>query len=200
MLGEVLHRQNFGDPVADPFGVIEMVRLGDACRPQVVGDPVQQRQQASALGRHRQRAVVLDDFDGGRQQLVGAAPFFENAETLAAMRGDHQDAELLHFPFANARQRADGMGFGRLADFVAGRDQANAKGLLFLHASRRHVEIALLENFQREHAAGEEQGIERKQWNFHSHRCRFGLLLGAGKTEPAHHAPQRCISVCGTAS
>ena len=51
-----------------------------------------------------------------------------------------------------------------------------------------------------ERAAGKEQGVERKQRDFHVYRRRDRLFLGAGKAEPAHHAPQRCISVCGTAS
>jgi hypothetical protein len=67
-----------------------------------------------------------------------------------------------------------------------------------LHAGGGHVEVALLENLQRQQAAGKEHSIEREQRE--AQRFDGGAGWRADEVEPAHHAPQRCISVCGTAS
>jgi hypothetical protein len=84
------------------------------------------------------------------------------------------------------------------ADFAAFVDQADAEGAVVLHAGGGHVEIALLEDFERLQAAREKHGVERKG---ESQGFDGGPGRGSGqnRTSPCQRSsPQRCISVCGT--
>jgi hypothetical protein len=75
---------------------------------------------------------------------------------------------LRRIEFADDGQRADGrkafcIGAG-LAHLAAAREADHAERRIGLAAFADHVEIAHLEDAQGKHAAGEQNGTEREQW------------------------------------
>ena len=189
LLGEVLDGQDFRDPVADPFGFVVTVGFGQAFSTEVGGDALEQWKQSLAFGWQRGRAGFSQEFNAGFKLVVGADAGFDDAKAPAAMGGNHEDAELLHLPVANGGERADGVRFGRGTDFAAFFDEADAEGCVGLHAGGGHVEVALLENFERQHAAREEYGVEREERDAH----RFDGVAGgrADEVEPTHLSAPR---------
>ncbi len=59
------------------------------------------------------------------------------------------------------------MNQGGLADLSACLDQARTKSRVCTHALADHVEIARLEDAQRQYLARENDGVEMRQWKLH---------------------------------
>jgi hypothetical protein len=57
------------------------------------------------------RANFGQQFDTGFQQIAFANGAFDDPEASAAVGGDHQDAELFHFPVADGGEGANRMGW-----------------------------------------------------------------------------------------
>lgn len=164
LLGQILNWQYFSDAITDPLGIVEAVWFRHAFRAEVADDLAQQREQALMLGREC-RALVGDQLDLGFEQFVLVLLRFKDAEALAAMGSDLQDTQLLHVPMADPGQRADRLGVCGSTGFFALGNQANAEGLIVLHARCGHVEVALFEDLERQDAAGEKHGLEREERN-----------------------------------
>src|SRR5690606_41839958 len=76
---------------------------------------------------------------------------------------DLQHAGLLHVPCMDAGKAADGLVLRRLSHLGAGGDAADAEAAAVAQALADHVHVARLEDAQRQDAAREEAGIERKE-------------------------------------
>src|SRR5205814_4514956 len=110
----------------------------------------------------------------GALEPAGVDAQFADAKAALAERHDLQHAELRHVPFGDAREAADFGGYRRRAHFGTLADRADAKGGGVAQAQLRHVHITLLEDAQRQPAAGKQHRVQRKQRYF-----SYGALSSA---------------------
>ena len=118
----------------------------------------------------------------------------------------HQPVER-HVAAVDMCQGTDLVRDCRLADLLAAGDQADAEGRVIAHAGRCHVEIARLENLERQNASGKEHCAQGKERNLETDGCgrngRLLRLLTLQKVQPSQapppsgFSPQRCMSACG---
>src|ERR1035437_8922497 len=71
-------------------------------------------------------------------------------------------AELWHIPLRDAREAADLRGHRRCPDLAAFFDQAHAERAVFADAHLGHIEVALFEYLERQHATGKQHGVQGK--------------------------------------
>src|SRR5688572_6690156 len=90
-----------------------------------------------------------------------------DAKTLAAAREQVEEAGVGHVPLLDGCQAADRLGHGSRPHLASFPDEAHAERLLVLEARLRHLEVALLENLERERAPGKEHGAKGKDGDFH---------------------------------
>jgi hypothetical protein len=145
---QIVDRQNFGNPVADPIRIVVLMRFGNPFIPQIPDDALKQRQQAFALRWQRYRHGFGEKFYRGLKQVARAGFGLHDAKASPALGRDHQDAELFHLPvddFASVPTMC-GSAASPVSPPLAIRQMP--KGFALLHADGGHVEVALLENFQ----------------------------------------------------
>ncbi len=109
--------------------------------------------------------------------MIGRDAHFADAEARAAARDQVEYAQLGHVPLLDDRETADRLGHGRRADLAALPDQAHAERPVVAQAGLGHLDVALLEHFQRQQAAGEQDGSQREYMDFllgrHYSRLQF---------------------------
>jgi hypothetical protein len=108
-------------------------------------------------------ALCGEHLDARAGQAARLDPPLQDAETALAACHDLQDAELGHVPGRDARGAADVHRHGGRADFGALADQADAERRVLAQAGFRHVQVALLEEPQRQPPAREEHRLQREE-------------------------------------
>src|SRR3954463_15173265 len=74
-----------------------------------------------------------------------------------------EEAQLRHVPFDHLGERTDVVRRRRRADFLAFADGANAEGRVVAQAGFQHLDVALLEDAQRQPSARKKDAVERKE-------------------------------------
>jgi hypothetical protein len=87
----------------------------------------------------------------------------EDAKAPLAARHDLQHAELRHVPARDPGERADVARRGRRADLRTLADQAHAEGCTVLEARLGHLQVAALEDPQRQPPARKEHRVQREK-------------------------------------
>src|SRR6185436_5117864 len=157
--------QHLGQARAHPGARIEQEGPGEKPLAMLGHDPLEQLPAGAEFFRQRRIRPFLKYFDVGDDQTVGPDAPFEHAEAFTALRDELQETELLHVPLRDARETSKGFMRGRRPDLGALADQAHAEGSPGAQATLGHFQVTLLEDLQRQQAAGEEHGAERKERN-----------------------------------
>src|SRR5437899_12444353 len=107
LLGEEGNREDFGQAVADPRGVVEGVRFGENGPALVEDDHFQKPRAGGKLFGNGDARVGLYELYVGRDQALCAGFTPEDAKPLAAASLEVEDALLLHVAFLDLRETPD---------------------------------------------------------------------------------------------
>src|SRR5438552_10682165 len=162
LLGGERHREDFGEAVADPRGILEGVRFGENGLALVGDDHFQEPRAGRKLLGNGDARVRLYQLYAGRDQPLGAGFTFEDAKPLAAAGLEVQDALLLHVAFLDLRETPDSFGHGGRADLRPLADEAHSERFVALETVARHVHVARFEHPQRKQASRKEHRVERE--------------------------------------
>lgn len=141
--------------------------------------------------------VGADRLHGAAQQAAGGGVDRPHLEALRTARLDHQQAELLHVAFDDMGDAADVDRDGRrvCCDLVAALDQADAEWGLLAQAGAHHVDVAGLEDAQRQQATRKQHRVQREQWQLGRQRRQRGkrgegniVLHGRASAGPSRSA------------
>ena len=130
----------------------------------------------------------------GEMQPVGLAAARVDAESLLpdARQSEQTVRQLMEID--DLRERADVVSVGfRHTNLAALADQHHAEALAFAHAASHHVDVARLEDTQRQRAVRKQHDVERKEGD-RDHRRRLALaqcgeqlLVQSAEAAVAHH-------------
>jgi hypothetical protein len=102
----------------------------------------------------------------------------EEPEAIAAAHNELEETQLRHVPALDRGEASYHFGNRGLTDFPSFPDEANAKRPAVAQAGLGHLQVALLEDPERQGAAGKKHGAERENEMFFGHvqiessRCR----------------------------
>src|SRR4051812_43666549 len=83
-------------------------------------------------------------------------------KAITPARDEMEKTELGHFPALDRRKAADGLRHCGRADLAAFSDEAHAERPVVAKARLGHLDVSLLENLERQRAAGKKHRAERK--------------------------------------
>src|SRR5687768_16867546 len=129
----------------------------------LVDHALEQFDGSGVRGRDRRIGIFGQKLDRRARKPVALDAALENAEAPLAARRDLQEPELRHVPGGDARRGAHVGGRGGRAHLRAFANQAHAERALVFHAAFRHLQVALLEDAQRQPAAGKQNRAQRKE-------------------------------------
>mmetsp|Transcript_61159 Transcript_61159/g.144442 ORF Transcript_61159/g.144442 Transcript_61159/m.144442 type:complete len:285 (-) Transcript_61159:471-1325(-) len=199
------HGQQLGPAVGQPAGVIPLVgRLHrQLLRRGALGQAGQQIPQLASgraqVLRHGHRRIGRQALDIGHPEAVAEAARPMQTEAFAATGSHQQQAGLDLLDMLDAGQRADvvkGLPLKTLAlappDLVALDQGHHAEGLAPGLTAPHHVEIARLEDAQRQQTAGEQHRSQREQGRLGIHGGLSGSCRpGAGAAAATWPGPPR---------
>src|SRR5439155_1462472 len=87
----------------------------------------------------------------------------EDAEAPFPEGDDMEQAQLRHVPFDDLGERTDVVRRRRRADFLAFADGANAERRVVAQAVFQHLDVALLEDAERQPSTWKKDAVERKE-------------------------------------
>jgi hypothetical protein len=123
------------------------------------------------VGRQVGRALGRRPLDGAHVQSIALHASLDHLELALADTANAEQAVRHLEEIDDARARADiRRARDRSARFDAGANQHYAERRVLAHAVANHVDVARLEDAQRQRAAGEQYGIQREQRDFHARR------------------------------
>lgn len=177
-----LDGQQICQPQTDGAGFVEINLKVELLHQRVLGELVQNRYKRFVLGQQFARRLFSGKRDLTDHQVIlllsgGADPELslppaDNAQQTV-VRLIKVDNSSLGSNLENVRLLIafTQPGFHPLAD------ENHTKARLFAHAATHHVRIAGLEDTQRQHAAGEQYGTQRKQGYFFVHVRLFCYIV-----------------------
>src|SRR5256885_16174987 len=128
----------------------------------MLGEHALEQADTERARRRGRVALRFEELDARALQAVRFDFPLEDAKALLAAGRDMEEAELRHFPLADLCQRADLVRRRRGADLGALANGADAERLVVAQAGLQHVDIALLEDAQRQPPAGKKHRMQRK--------------------------------------
>src|SRR5262249_11946744 len=142
------------EAIADPGRVVQLERCGEVPRADLVDDRLQD------LAAHRVDVAACrirgQDVDLRGDELIRSNTGLAHAKALAAASKDMEETELRHVPLRDRGEATHRLRQSGCAHFTTLPDQADAERNLVAQARLRHLDIALLENLEREHALREQ--------------------------------------------
>src|SRR5216683_2970242 len=179
-------RKDFGEARTYPGAGIEPVRRLEEPIALLRDHALEQAHAGLALFRHRRVGIVGKHFDRGVREAVGLDSPPEDAKAPLAAGDDMQHAELRHVPGGDTGEAADLHRSRRRADFRAIADQAYAEGRVVAQASLRHFHVALLEDPQRQAAAGKEHRVQGEKRAVLHYACAPSRARPRWRTRTRH--------------
>ena len=129
----------------------------------MLGDYALEQANTERARRRGRVALRFEELDARALQAVRLDLPLEDAKALLAAGRDMEEAELRHFPLADLCQRANLVRRRRGADLGTLANGADAERLVVAQAGLQHVDIALLEDAQRQPPAGKKHRVQRKE-------------------------------------
>ena len=176
LLDRQRQRQELGEAVADPRCVVERPLVGELVRTGARGQELQELRERFEPGGQGDAGLR-----GKRRYLADDEPILSQRvrahfEARSAGGPDMQDSLLRHIPGFDARERSRRREFRRGGAFRqhlrAAEDQAHAERRVVAEARRSHLDVALLEDPERQAAARKEHRVQREQRKLRSEAIR----------------------------